>query len=223
MKRMIVSLLVLSLAAGVKAQEIPNRKDDGDRSHNMQRGMNRHRDMLKELNLTDAQKEQFKTQRESMRKQMEELKKNDNITVKEWRSKMEAMRKDNREKMQNILTADQKARVQQLKKEQQGRRQEKMRGMQDRMKSRLGLTDEQSAKLDKNRKDMMEKMKTIREDKSLSEDQKKEQLKALHEQQKSNLKSILTEEQLKKMKESRGGDRRHRDERKGDPAKKQVI
>ena len=50
---------------------------------------------------------------------MEELKKNDNITVKEWKAKMEAQRKNYRAKMQSILTDDQKA---QLEKSRQGRK-----------------------------------------------------------------------------------------------------
>lgn len=47
------------------------------------------------------------------------------------------------------------------------------------MKTELGLTDAQSAKIESNRKEMGEKMKTIRENKSLSDEQKKEQMKEL--------------------------------------------
>ena len=43
-------------------------------------------------------------------------------------------------------------------------------------------------------------MKAIRENKSLSDENKKEQMKGLMKGQKETMKSILTEEQLKKMK-----------------------
>jgi hypothetical protein len=57
---------------------------------------------------------------------------------------------------------------------------------------------------------MDEKMKSIRDDKSLTEEQKKEKSKELRMQQKESMKSILTEEQMKKMKESR----KHRSDKK---------
>ena len=71
------------------------------------------------------------------------------------------------------------------------------------MKKELNLTDAQSAKLEASRKKMEEKMKSIRDDKSLTEEQKKEKNKELKMQQKESLKSILTEEQLKKLEENR--------------------
>ena len=86
-------MMVLSLVVASRAQEIPERKTERPMMH--QRHLGRHHKPgmdMKQLNLTDAQKEQFKTQRESFRKQMEELKKNDNITVKEWKSRMETLR-----------------------------------------------------------------------------------------------------------------------------------
>ena len=73
------------------------------------------------------------------------------------------------------------------------------------MKKELNLTAEQSAKMDANRKVVAEKMKAIREDKSLTDEQKKEKSKEVMKQQKENLKSILTEEQLQKLKERKQG------------------
>ena len=90
-----------------------------------------------------------------------------------------------------------------IKKDGQARQQEMMKQRAEKMKTHLGLTDEQSAKLDKSRKEMGDKMKAIRENKSLSEEQKRTQIKELGQKQKENLKSILTEEQLKKFKEEK--------------------
>ena len=71
------------------------------------------------------------------------------------------------------------------------------------MKAELNLTDEQSAKLDANRKAMGDKMKAINENSKLSAEEKKTQMRELRKQQKESLESILTKEQLEKMKEKR--------------------
>ncbi len=71
------------------------------------------------------------------------------------------------------------------------------------MKADLGLSEEQSAKLKDNREAMAEKIKAIREDKSISDESKKEQVKELMKKQKEEMKSILTEDQLKKLEEQK--------------------
>jgi Spy/CpxP family protein refolding chaperone len=71
-----------------------------------------------------------------------------------------------------------------------------------RMKTELGLSDEQAAKLEKSRAGVAADMKAIRDNKSLTDEQKREQMKELGKKQKENMKSVLTEEQMKKLKES---------------------
>lgn len=198
--------MVLSLATAAYAQEIPERKTERpemhDRVHQKQKGQHQRHDMMKQLNLTDAQKEQMKTQRESFRKQFEELKKNDNITVKEWRSKMEGLRKEQKAQMNGILTSEQKDKMTKLRAEGKAKHEERGKQMSEKMKTELGLSADQSAKMDKSRAEMQQKMKALHEDKNLTDDQRKEGMKELMKQRKESMKSILTEEQLKKMKES---------------------
>ena len=71
--------------------------------------------------------------------------------------------------------------------------------------------------MEKNRSETAAKMKTINENKSLSEDQKKEEMKNLMKAQKENTKSILTEDQLKKLQEGK----KHHPEKMKD--KKQTL
>src|SRR5258705_4683606 len=223
MKKIILSVLVLSVTFALKAQEIPERKTEKPmmmhEQHKGHHGTDR-MDMQK-LDLTDAQKEQFKTQRESFRKQMEELKKNDNITVKEWKSRMETLRKDQRTKMQSILTNDQKAQLEKMKAEHKAMSEIDAKARMEKMKLHLGLTDEQAAKMKKNHTEMAEKMKALREDDKMDAEKKKEKIKELMEKQNEQLKSILTEEQMKKLQEGRkhGPDGMH-DRKTG---KKEVI
>ncbi len=71
------------------------------------------------------------------------------------------------------------------------------------MKTDLNLTDDQVAKIQEQRKASMEKMKAIRENSSLSDDQKKEQLMGLHKSMHDSMNSILTADQIKKRDEMR--------------------
>ncbi len=134
---------------------------------------------------------------------MEELKKNDNITVREWKAKMEAQRKDYRAKMQSILTDDQKAQLEKSREERKVKFQQRAKERGEKMKAELGLTDEQAAKLKSNREAMTSQLKAIRENSSLTDDFKKEQAKELIKKQREEMKSILTEEQLKKWDEQK--------------------
>ncbi len=108
MKRFAVSLLaVLLIGVAAQAQEKPGTHRHGKH----------HPDMAQQLNLTQAQQAQLKTIREESKKQMDELKKNDKITVKEMRERRKAIHDQQFSKMQSLLTAEQKQKMEQLKKE----------------------------------------------------------------------------------------------------------
>lgn len=201
MKNTILSIVVMSLVFTIQAQDGPERKSG--RPPMMERKKSHHRMEMKSLNLTEDQKAKFKSQNESFHKQMEELKKNDKITVKEWKSKAEVLRKENKTNTQSILTNDQKARVEKIKAADKAKHEELAKHRGDRMKTTLGLSEEQSAKMQANRKEIGEKMKSIRENSWLSDDQTKEHMKEIMKKQKENMKSILTEEQLKKLNEAK--------------------
>ena len=218
MKKVMLPLLALSLGLALNAQEIPERKSD--KPHMMEGKRNHHGMDMKKLDLTEDQKAKFKSQQESFRKQMEELKKNDNITVKEWKSKAETIRKEHKAKMEGILTPDQKEKMAKMKAEAKDTREGMEKNRAADMKTRLGLSDEQATKMAANRKEVGEKMKAIRENKSLTDDQKREQMKDLHKKQQDNMKSILTEEQLKKLKE--GSRHRPDGDRKRSAAKETI-
>ena len=200
MKKLLLSVLAAVLViTTVQAQEVPERKRDGTQKHE---GRKRHHNKgMTDLNLNEEQKANFKALNEAHRKQIAELKKQDNITVKESREKMEALRKDHRAKVQALLTPEQKIQIEKKKEERKAKMGEMNKARGERMKKELNLTDEQSAKLDESRKAMSEKMKSIRDDKSLTDEQRKEKSMELRKQQKESMKSILTEEQLKKMQE----------------------
>jgi Spy/CpxP family protein refolding chaperone len=203
MKKIIIATsAILFGITSITAQDIPQRNADHPKMmHKEHSKKGGHMDM-KALNLTDTQKQQLKTNREDFRKKMDDLKKLDNITVKEQRTRMEAIKAEQKKKFEMVLTQEQKDKMKTLRTEGMEKHKKMMKERGAMLKERLSLTDEQSAKLEKSRTASMERMKAIRENQSLTDEQKKEQVKELHKKQKEELKSVLTEEQLKKLKEA---------------------
>ena len=114
---------------------------------------------------------------------------------------MEALKKEQKEVLQSVLTADQKALLEKKKADTKGRFEEMDKRRAEHFKTRLGLTDEQAIQMKKNREDLQAKIRSIREDKSLSEENKKEAIRKELKAQKQKTNSLLTEEQKKKIRE----------------------
>ena len=72
--------------------------------------------LAKELNLTKEQIAQMKENQKAMKEKREALKANDLITVKEMKEKKAALKKEQDENMSKILTPEQKAKMEELKK-----------------------------------------------------------------------------------------------------------
>jgi hypothetical protein len=197
MKKIIVCTFVLAVAIqGIKAQEIPERTRETINKHHRDQ-----RDGVNRLNLSEEQKAKFKSLNADFRTQMDELKKKDDITVKEWRSRMENLRKDHREKISSLLTDDQKDQLKKSREARQLRQSDRRKEGFERMRTRLNLTDDQTSRLKQSHSEMAEKMKAIRENQSLTTDQKKDQVKELKKKNQENLKTILSEDQLKRLHE----------------------
>lgn len=201
MKNIVVSILALvafSLSASAQEKREFKHKDHG------QGGMHRQHHnmfMMKELNLTDAQKQQAKANREDFKQKMQELNKNESITVKEMRDRKAALMKEQKAKMEALLTPEQKTKLEQMKVEQKQKADERFAKHLDKMKSDLGLTETQLTQLKTQRQDMRAKFEALKNNESLSREQKKEQFMALKEEAKEAHKKIFTPEQLKKMEE----------------------
>jgi Spy/CpxP family protein refolding chaperone len=192
MKKILVVMMALTgFVFGANAQNISKMK-----THHHHSSM-----MLKELNLSSAQKEQMKANHESYKKQMMEFNKNENITVKESRDRKEALHKEQKEKMMSLLTVDQKNKLVQLKKDMEAKHEMEAAKRLDKMKTNLNLSDDQVAKINAARQATHAQSKAIKENDQLSRTEKKEQLIALKEQNKNSFKSILTPEQISKLEE----------------------
>ena len=159
-----------------------------------------HQQITEKLNLTDEQKQQFKAINEDFKSRMDELKKS-NLSGDEAKEKKQALLKERTEKVQALLTAEQKQQMKAFRKEGGNKGEMAGKNRREKMKSTLNLSDEQVAKMKAQRQEFKSKEEAIKNNESLTSDQKNEQLKSLREERKNSFKSNLTPEQLKKMEE----------------------
>src|SRR5262249_6341067 len=121
------------------------------------------------------------------------------ITVKEMRDKKAAIFKEQRTAFQNLLTAEQKNKLQDLKNKSAEKRQQMAAKRLDKMKTNLGLSDEQTAKIKDIDNGFHEQIKKFHGDQSLSRTEKKDQLTALMKQHRQDIQAVLTPEQQSKL------------------------
>lgn len=196
-----IALAFCAVTFSASAQE--KRASDGMKGrHQMGHRHHHGKAMLaKQLNFSEDQKKQAKSINEDFRKQMKELNSNEAITVKEQRDRKVSLMKERKAKMAGLLTAEQRTQLAQLKEDHKKKAEEHYAKKMDKMKAKLGLSDAQVAQLKTQREAMHTKMKALKENESLSREQKKEQFMALKAEAKEQHKKIFTADQLKKMEE----------------------
>ncbi len=160
--------------------------------------MNHHK-MGDKLNLTEAQRQQMKSINMDFKNRLQELKKNDNMTVKEFNAKKEALMQERKQKTQALLTAEQKNQMKQFKKEHSDKREIESGKRIEKMQTNLGLSNDQVAKMKAQKEIYKSRTEAIKNNQSTGNERKKEQLKALREERKNSFKSFLTPEQLQKL------------------------
>lgn len=210
MKKYLFALSALTIVTVAAKAQITRSKDttgqsaktymhhkSKDNMHKRHSGM-----MMKDLNLTDAQKQHAKDLNAGYKKQITDLK-NSNLSADDYKTKRQSIEKDRKAKFQSLLTSEQKDKIARSKKD----RSEKMKMMSGekmkKMKTDLSLTDEQVSKIKEQKNNSISQAKAIKENNSLTEEQKKEQLMNLRKSGKENMNNILTAEQLKKKEEMR--------------------
>jgi Spy/CpxP family protein refolding chaperone len=114
----------------------------------------------------------------------------------------------------------------QMGKHHRGERHEEMQEHMNKVAMELNLTADQKTQVQSIMQDQMQQAKSIRQDSSLSEDQKEAKIKELHESAHSKINAVLTPDQQKKFAEIRKehrenhGGMKHHDMDKDDKDKK---
>jgi protein CpxP len=212
MKRIFLSMLALSLTFGsfAQAQNKDEKKDKGQKEWRQKAN----HDRLEKLNLNDAQKSQMKTLNESFRSKLQALKQDKSLSEDSQKQKRSDLMKEHRSQVQSILTPEQKKQWEESMKDVGTRKGKGERTGDDRrigqrgngaarfekMSKDLNLTDDQSARLKKSNESFKSSVESIRNNSSLTDDQKKEQVKNLHKKRQEDINSILTDEQKAKFK-----------------------
>ncbi len=216
MKKITLGLLTLSLlVTGIQAQEKSTHPSKKEKSmHKGPRGHMKGGGMYKDLDLTQDQKDQIAKINAEYKAAVQELKAKENsITVAEHKDQMKTLGKTRHEKVQSVLTAEQKEKLEKKRAERKGKGPNAhfngKRAKGGMAKSNLNLTDEQSAKVKTIRSNTQRKIKSIRENDALNSEEKKQQTIAAFRQQSEEMKGLLTPEQVKKMEAMPQRGRRH--------------
>ena len=144
------------LAFGASAQEKQH-------AHHGKHKAKHHREHItKNLDLTEDQKQQLKTINENHREQLTELKKNENISVKEMKDRRAALSKEHRSAIEGMLTAGQKAKMQDQRTQSIEKRKQMQAHRMEKMKKDLALTDDQSSKLKSINQSYKSKFETLK-------------------------------------------------------------
>ena len=165
---------------------------------NHERGM-----MMKQLDLTDAQKQQAKAIRDDYQNQIKQLKGDGSMSVSDYNAKKASLQKEQKAKFESLLTQDQKNKMQQLRKEQVAKTDARREKRMDKMKSTLNLTGAQVSQLKSQHDSFKSQAHAIKDNSSLSQDEKKQQFMELRKKNEENEKNILTAEQLQKKEQLR--------------------
>ncbi len=190
-KIILIACTICTIFTTLNAQEL------GNKMHKQQ-GKS-HENGFKKIVISDEQKAKVKSIREEYQKKMADLKKNDGITVKEWKEKKALLEKENRNKMQSILTVDQKNQLEKMKLEKREFAVINQNAKMEKMKIHLGLSNEQSNRIKEEQKMMIGKMKSIKENPTLSNEQKKAEVKLMMKKRKEFMASVLTPDQMKEL------------------------
>jgi Spy/CpxP family protein refolding chaperone len=201
MKKIITSALVLALTIGAaQAQTTPTQ----DKGKHAKKEYKMH--AMKQLNLTPDQKTRMKALHQEQKKEMEALK-NDKTATRE---QIQQLHKKYEEQMQAILTPDQRQQLEKMKEERMAKGKqggfEKGKGQKEGLKhgadlqKELGLSQDQQAKVEKIRTDYRGQFDALRNDNSLSKEEKRTKMHELMKKQQEEMKTVLTQEQIEKMK-----------------------
>lgn len=228
MKRIFVTMLALTLTAGVFAQS-NNAKANKAKKEWRQNDKGDRKEKMKDLNLTESQRTQMKSLNEDFKNKMQSLKSDNSLSAEQVKQKRLELTKQHQSKIESLLTSDQKKIWKEKRDDMRDDRRDE-RGKGNRKPGQFGTRKDRhnrvgditknlnlSPEQQKNVATLNQKFKVsvdnIRTNTSLTQEQKKEQLKELHKDHKQSIESLLTSEQNKQLKETMKNDRRHRQDK----------
>ena len=228
MKRIFVTMLALILTASVFAQS-DNAKANKAKKDWRQNDKGDRKEMMKDLNLTESQRTQMKSLNEDFKNKMQSLKSDNSLSAEEVKQKRLELTKQHHSNIESLLTSDQKKIWKEKRDDMRDdRRDERGKGNRKTGQSKnrkdrhnrvgditknLNLSPEQQKNVATFDQKFKGSVDNIRTNTSLTQEQKKEQLKELHKDHRQSIETLLTSEQKTQFKETMKNDRRHRQDK----------
>jgi hypothetical protein len=201
MKKIIFSIIAFVLTFSATAQTKDTVTGNQNRKRNgLQKRQFKVEENRNNLNLSDAQKAQIKSINESFKQQMEDLRKQSNITIDQQKQKREALIADHKAELTAVLTPEQKQQAETFSKDfGAGRGRAQGARFEDLTKD-LNLTQDQSTKMAAINSTFKIKLQEVKNNASLSQDEKRELMKNLMKQRKSDIEALLSQDQKEQLK-----------------------
>ena len=197
MKKVMLTLCVIfTIAITASAQK------NIEPTHNLNQ-IHQRGNITDELNFSKLQKAQAKSIKEDYRKKMHNINRNEEVTVKVMRDNKEALIKEKKRKMDALLTTEQKTKRGQLLTVKKAKAELEFTNRLAKMKTNLGLSDEQVAQIRLQKTSTKVKMDKLKTSESLSRSEKKEQMRTLKAEEKAQSEQIFTPDQIKKIEEKK--------------------
>lgn len=213
MKRSILAaLLALAIALPLAAQDQPaSQGNQGQMPSAWGRGAYRaHRRnaamaALRRLNLSPEQKQQLQPMFQQHRQQVQAIRNDSSLTPEQKKEKIAQLRQDFQTQVNSVLTADQQAQLKQFRE----RRKPAF--------AKLNLSEDQKAKIKPLFDQQHQQVMAVRQDSSLTPQQKRDKIREIRQSTMAQLNSILTPEQQQQWEQMRQQRRQHWQERQPGP------
>jgi len=199
MKKLLIISAALVCMAGVA---VAQPQGDGTHQHeNGHRGRHQGQDFKgrPNLQLTEAQRQQLKTINEGYRQQLAALEANDKLPLGDYKKQLADLRKKHEAQVQGVFTAEQQKQLADFKTQREQNLQVRGAAHLEKLTLQLGLNDDQVAKIKAQQAQLHTQVKALHENSSLLPEQKQAQMQTLLAQEKDQLKTVLTPDQVAKL------------------------
>jgi protein CpxP len=153
------------------------------------------------INLTAEQKAQFKTIHQSIREQLMALRSDQTLSPEQRKAKARSIREGAHQQILGMLTPQQQELVKNNRRERGERGMGRGFAHDGGDRAALGLTADQRSQLKSIHQSTREQVNGIRNDSTLTSEQKAEKIRSLHQGVRQQVSGILTPEQREKLKE----------------------
>ncbi|MBI4464863.1 MAG: hypothetical protein HY647_09190 [Acidobacteria bacterium] len=159
--------------------------------------------MAQQLNLSEEQKSKVQSYLEDQRSQMQTLRNDTTLTREQRLQRIREINQQTRDKMQSILSVEQKQKAEELRNQARDRVQQRAGEQFDRTARLLDLTPEQKTPMQSLLENQRTQLQALRDNTSLTPEQRREQARAIRQQTLNNIRSLLNPTQQQKLEDLR--------------------